>query len=361
MVFLICIGGWTFFGAAFPQTGWDFSQFYIAGALPYDQLYDRAAYEAYANEELAPQGVEYFPPYVRPAVFATPLKALALLSYPAAMAAFFLFQFALFCGSLYLVMRRFDLPVDLLPLFALFYPAMMGIITGQDGHTLALLTLGGFLLLERKRDVQGAILWGLCAYKFNLILWLPLLLLVKGRFKALASMGATGLSLAVASALLAPPGQYLELLRNIESHTVGFFVTNMISMRSLAVAAGIESAFPLLAIALTAAGVIPLRRLPFERGYALAITGSILCAYHVGRYDAVLLLPVFALILSSGPMLGKLLTVCLIVAFPIWVKPMWVAGILVALWFVQVWPLLRPVTSPDPLEASPAGVESGLP
>ena len=68
----------------YSDTGWDFSQFYIAASIPTDSLYDRATYEQFGMDELAPLGVNYYPPYVRPAVFALPLKLLALFSYRSA-------------------------------------------------------------------------------------------------------------------------------------------------------------------------------------------------------------------------------------------------------------------------------------
>ena len=41
----IC-AGWLLFATMFRDTGWDFSQFYLAGSLPSALLYDRAAFEA---------------------------------------------------------------------------------------------------------------------------------------------------------------------------------------------------------------------------------------------------------------------------------------------------------------------------
>ena len=57
---------------------------------------------------------------------------------------------------------------------------------------LALLVLAGFLLLEREQDAMAGAVWALCLYKFNLILWLPLLLLLRGKKLALAAMAGTG-------------------------------------------------------------------------------------------------------------------------------------------------------------------------
>ena len=69
--FLMCCG-WLIFANVFRGTGWDYAQFYIAGSIPIHSIYDRAVFEEFARDELEPQGTSYFPPYVRPAVFALP-------------------------------------------------------------------------------------------------------------------------------------------------------------------------------------------------------------------------------------------------------------------------------------------------
>ena len=338
IVFLILVGVWTSFATHFPPTGWDFPQFYIAGSLPIDQIYDRAEYEAFGSEHLGPLGIEYFPPYVRPAVFAAPLKALTLLPYNWAMWTFFAIQFLCYCATLYLLFQRFGFAFALLPIFALFHPAMFGIVSGQDPHGLTLLVVVGFLLLERGRDVAGGIVWGLCVYKFNLLLWLPVLLLIKGRRGALSSMAATGALLALASVALAPAGEYIALLQTIESYTVSFSAAEMIGLRGLSIRAGFEAAYPILAVLLLALGVVVMKRLPLDCAFALALTGSLLCSYHVNWYDGVLLLPAITLLLAQGSLPAKILSIGLLAAFPLWPKTHWIAAAIVALWALQAIP-----------------------
>ena len=77
--FLMLRGGWLIFANVYRGMGWGFSQFYIAGSILIESLYDRVVFEEFANRELKPLGVNYFPPYVRPAVFALPLGTLAPL------------------------------------------------------------------------------------------------------------------------------------------------------------------------------------------------------------------------------------------------------------------------------------------
>jgi len=50
---------WLLIALRFSQTGWDFTQFYIAAHLPVQSLYDHAAFVAFGEHFLAPIGVKY--------------------------------------------------------------------------------------------------------------------------------------------------------------------------------------------------------------------------------------------------------------------------------------------------------------
>ena len=331
-VFLLVCGGWGIFAKMFPEAGWDFSQFYIAASIPIDSLYDRATYEQFGTDELAPLGVNYYPPYVRPAVFALPLKLLAPLSYRSAERLFFSIQFALYLVTLWLAFRRFDLPWDLIPAFAFFQPALMGIITGQDPHTLALLIFSGFLLLESDRDVAAGLVWALCLYKFNLVLGLPLLLLVRARWKALGAFAVGGAGLAVVSIGLAPVSEYLTLLGAIDKYTTNFTPAQMIGLRGLAHAAEMPLLYPVAALVVAGLSVVAIQRATLRAAFAIAVLGSVLCSYHVNWYDAAILTPCFAYMMSEKRGLLKLLPLALIVILPLWAFLQWIACGLLLLW-----------------------------
>ena len=334
-IFLGICTAWAYFGGIFPETGWDFPQFYIAGSIPIKSLYDQTVFASWGRQALGDLGVDYFPPYVRPAVFSLPLRLLALFPYQAALILFFTFQFVCFCVCLFLVFRRFALPVDLLPIFGLFYPALMGIVTGQDPHVLALLVFAGFLLLEKGRDAAAGAVWALCLYKFNLILWLPLLLIARRRWIALGGFAAVGALLAVASALLSPPESYLALLRNIEQYTIAFSPERMIGLRGLVHQLGWPPLlYPLGCAVLLGLGIPLLRKLPLPEAFQLAVVGSILCSYHVNWYDGVLVMLPLAVALSRGSAVSKALAVILLTLFPLWTMPHFIAATLLVLWIV---------------------------
>jgi len=353
---IVC-GGWLFFAMVFPETGWDFSQFYITAGLPIESIYDRAAFESRGVEQLAPLGVDYFPPYVRPAVFSLPLGPLAFLSYTHALWLFAGIQFLFLCIVLFLLNRRFGLPCEMIPAFMLCYPAMMGIITGQDPHTLLLLVLSGFLLLEKGRDILAGCTLALCLYKFNLILWLPLLLLARRRWTALGSFCAAGVALAAASALLAPPGDYLRLLANIEQYTIAFTPESMIGFRALSVTLGWEPLYFLVSPVLVAVGFPLLRNRPLPEAYMLAIIGSMLCSYHVNWYDGALLLIPIALVRERGSAPAQMLGSVLLAVFPLWVYRPVIASMVALLWVLIAWK--TPRSSEAVLAPSPASVSTG--
>lgn len=332
VVFLLLCGAWGWFATIFPETGWDFSQFYITASIPLSSIYDRAVYEQFAVEALTPLGVDYFPPYVRPAVFALPLKLLAPFSFSAARGIFFAVQFGFFVGTLWLAFRRFHLPWDLLPVFGLFYPALMGIITGQDPHTLAFLAFSGFLLLEKDHDLAAGLVWALCLYKFNLILGLPLLLLVRGRFKALGGFILGGAVLAAVSALLAPPSEYLTLLGSIENYTISFTPDRMIGLRGLAYSWELPWLYPAAALVVLCVSAVLIKRVALPAAFTLAVLGSMLCSYHVNWYDAAVLTPCIAYLMAEAPAPLRILPLVLLVAFPLWAFSFWIACVLTILW-----------------------------
>lgn len=353
-VFLLVCGVWALFAERYPGTGWDFSQFYIAGSIPLDELYDRAAYEQFGEEELAPLGVNYYPPYVRPAVFALPLKLLTALPYRSAERLFFAFQFALYLVTLWLAFRRFDVPPHLLPAFALFKPALMGIITGQDPHTLALLVFCGFLLLERDHDIAAGLAWALCLYKFNLVIGLPLLLLLRARWKALGAFAAGGACLAVASMALAPPDQYLTMLDSVEDYAINFTPAQMIGLRGISYVTDIPWLYPAAALIVAALSLATIRKATLQTAFTIAVLGSILCSYHANWYDAAILAPCIVAMISEKRGLDRTLPLALIGLLPLWSYLQWIAGALLLLWARLVFASRGAAASGEAPEATSA-------
>ena len=290
LVFLGLSSLWLIWAMRFSQTGWDFTQFYIAAHLPVSALYSRSAFVDFGENSLAPLGIHYYPPFVRPAVFALALKPLAVLPYWSAYWVWAAVGFAAYAATLLILFRWLALPNALLPAFAAFMPSQFGIITGQDANVYLLVLVSGLLLVVREKQLVGGCLLALCAYKFNLIIFLPFVLLSKARWKSLSSFGIGTASAALVSAALVAPSEYLALLRTISIHTIGFTPGGI---RGVAVRAGHEGWYYPFALAGAALCVYLIWKLPLVEAFCVAITGALLLSYHVTWYDcALLVLPI---------------------------------------------------------------------
>jgi hypothetical protein len=326
--------GWICCGLALNQTGWDFPQFYIAARAPTHSLYDRAVFEDVARKYVAPAGVKYFPPYVRPAVFSLPLRLLMWPGYRAAFSGWVAVQVAFLVLSVALLWRGFPaIPGIVVGSLGLLFPAMFGLITGQDANTeLVILTLGFTLLCSGRKRAAGLVL-GLAVYKFNLVLLVPVFLLVRRQYTSLLWFSGAAVALATASALLASPASYLELLTHIERYTIGFSPDRMLGLRSLVYAAGAPWLFWIVAPCVAVLAAWAMRVLPMAEAFSVAVLSSLLCAWHAGWYDATLLIfPMMVASRARGATARKLIAAALLIV-PIWIfLPRLSTLLLLALW-----------------------------
>lgn len=330
---LLCVG-WMWIGAAFSQTGWDFPQFYIAAHVPAHALYDRAAFQDFVRTHLAPAGVAYIPPYVRPAVFSLPLRLMMWPPYRTAFLLWAAIQVAFLIASLALLWGRFPrIPALFVGALGFFFPAMFGVITGQDANAqLLLLTLGLALLCAGNGWAAGAVL-GLAVYKFNLVLLVPVFLLVRRQYTALAWFMGTAAALGAASTLLAPPASYVQMLTQIQRYTTGFGPERMLGLRSLAYALGAPNLFWIVAASAVLLAIWAMRVLPLAESFSVAVLTSLLCAWHVNWYDgALLVIPMMVAFRPQAAVWRKVVT-CALLATPIWIFLPRVSTLLVlALW-----------------------------
>ena len=343
LAFAVCCGGWLWLGLASEQAGWDFPGFYIAGNVPLESLYDRAVSYDYGTRQLGPLGVDYYPGYVRPAVFSLLLRAVTWLPFWEAFTVWAAIQFIAYLLAIYLMWRRFRFPIELMVGFGLFYPAMMGIITGQDSAGLALLLTVGLLLLLADKPLAAGLVLALCLYKFNLVVLLPAMLLVKKEFRALGWLCAGGAALAAASALLSPVDQYLDLLRNIPKFTVQYEpARTMIGLRSLSYAAGLPALYYPLAAVAAGFTVWAARRLPLAEAFCAALVGSMLCGFHVAWYDGVCLLIPIGVAMAGPSRAAMIPSTLLLFLFPLWpYSPAIISLLILSFWLVLSWPYLR--------------------
>jgi hypothetical protein len=165
----------------------------------------------------------------------------------------------------------------------------MGIVTGQDILFVALIAIGGLVVLRKGDHFTAGLILGLTVYKYNLLLFIPVLLIVRRSWRALAGWTVTAAILTLASVLIAPPGAYIDLLRTIETYTIGFSAATMISVRGPLFTKA-PSLYPVVAALIVAVAVWAMRRLPLEQAFYTGQLAAVLAGYHVNWYDAALLL-----------------------------------------------------------------------
>lgn len=298
-----------------PQLGWDFPQFYTAANLPIHAIYDPATFRAFGRESLAPLGVVYYPLYIRPAAFALVFRPLALLNYWAAFWMWAAFCLVAYLTSIILLLRSLRLPAYLVPAYAGFFPAIVGLIGGQDACVVLLAVVGAWLLLEQGLDWFAGAMIALCLYKYNLILMLPLLLIAKGRFRAFASFGIGAIILTAISAALASPRAYVNLLIESPKLTPGLWSVGLVGFSQ---AIGQRWCYPLLAVIAFAVCCWLMNRLPMTEAFCVAIVAMLLISPHIAWYDSALLALPIAVIFARSAIAIRIACLAVLVAYPLW-------------------------------------------
>jgi len=159
----------------------DFAQLYTGATLVgTPELYSRSANLAVVQKNLGFTMESVV--YTRPPFYAALLKPLALLSYRVAYAVFSLATLA----SLLWFVVKFSPECSALPFFAaMSIPILTAICGGQDTPFLLAILGSSVLLTRAKREVWAGLALSLLAIKFHLFLFVPVLLLIKRRWRIL--------------------------------------------------------------------------------------------------------------------------------------------------------------------------------
>ena len=276
----------------------DFVADYIGARLAgTPQLYDHAANmrEMYAALHLYVDKC----PYVRAPFYAVFLKPLSWLPYDAA--------HAVFAGAMlasviaFVLMFRRECP-PLAFFTAMSVPLLESFCIAQDSPLLLPIVGVSVLLSRRGRQFAAGAVLALCAIKFHLFLFVPLLVLVKKKWR-MAAGGVAGLAaLAVLGAAvngIDAVSRWLKVMRDPWINPASRIMPNLHGLVAAAQGGVVMEA--VLVIAVVAAFLwLAFRTDNYELLLGVALVSSQLTSYHSTITDDVLLLAAFVLIYGSS-------------------------------------------------------------
>jgi len=235
--------------------------------------------------------------YTRPPFYAALLRPLAALPYRVAYGIFSLLTLT----SILWFVIRFSKECPSLPFFAAFsIPLLTALCNGQDTPFLLAILGGSILLTRRNMEFLAGLVLSLCAIKFHLFLFFPVLLLVKKRWRILGG-AASGIALLAGAGLLVngpdSTWRYLAVLRDPWINPSAAGMPNLHGL--VAVLHGdarIELA--LVAVVLLAFLWITQRSESYEFLFAASLVCGLLVSFHSSVADDVVLFPAF--VMASG-------------------------------------------------------------
>jgi len=272
------------------ERGSDFNQFYSASKLAgTGHMYDWSRLE-----ELELQNGPHPVPFGRLPVYGLLLKPLTALTYNYARVAWLMANLAGLIGfaALWPVRRR----PDAIMMLCWSLPAAILLSTGQDTGLFLFFVTVGLRLLQSNRDFAAGLVFSLCAAKFHLALGIPVFLLARRRWGALAGGLAGGLvQLAISFAAEGRewPTRLLQLSSLSDFSPSPSKMPNLLGLTHWLPYGGAVEA--VLALLVLAAVWIVSRRSALTVGATAAVIGGLLVSHHAYVYDAVLLLPACAL------------------------------------------------------------------
>ncbi len=277
----------------------DFAQLYTGAKLAgTPDLYSRAANLAVVKQSLGFTMESVV--YTRPPFYAALLKPLALLPYRAA---YGVFTLATLASTLWFIVR-FSKENSSLPFFAAMSISVLTALCGGQDTPFLLAILGASILLTRSnKDFWAGVVLSLIAIKFHLFLFVPVLLVVKKRWRILGGGAAgiaalTGIGGMVAG--LESISQYVTVLRDPWINPAATIMPNLHGLVAVLQGGTVLEAV-LITLVLTAFGWMLWKNENYEFLLAAALVCGLLVSFHSGVPDDILLLPVFISVVHTSP------------------------------------------------------------
>ncbi|MFN7997669.1 MAG: glycosyltransferase family 87 protein [Bryobacteraceae bacterium] len=281
-------------GLRAPERGSDWNQFYSASKLAGSgHLYE---YDRIRRLEL--QNGKIAIPFGRAPIYAAILKPLTSLPYATSRAAWL--ALSVLAITLFVVLWPGIPRREACMMLCWSCPLAILLSTGQDTALFLFLVAAALRLLEYQSDFTAGLILSLCGAKFHLGLGIPVFLVARGRWRALAG-GLAGAAVQVGLSFwiegLDWPRQLLRLSSISDFSPSPAKMPNLLGLTHwLTFNPALEAVLAFLA--LVAVWVIARNR-DLHAGAAAAITAGLLASHHSYVYDCVLLLPGIMLALQA--------------------------------------------------------------
>lgn len=250
-------------------------------------------------------GYKSFYPFTYPPDFLLFCGWMRGLGYQAARAAWLLAGLACFAAAGLALFRRRGVPV----LALLASPAaLLCIVLGQSSFFIGALLLGGLAALPR-RPILAGMLFGLLTLKPQMGLLLPVLLLARGDFRAIAAALLTAGALVALSCLALPPELWHAWLTSLPAIQRDYFagganLTIMITPAANFLRLGVPPGLAMAGQAVCALAAAALtwraaRHFSYQAAMATLLAATFLAQPHAYAYDLVTLPAALALALPG--------------------------------------------------------------
>jgi len=276
----------------------DFPQFYLSSRLlGTGHLYDYQAMLAQQRQVLGRTCVTM--PYLRLPYVAVVLAPFSRLPYSIAYALWQALSLAALVFFVWLWPASRPLAIVISCWFA---PAAANFANGQDLAFLILCAAIAAVLVRREKNFAAGLVLALCAAKFHLFLFVPVLIVARRMWRLGAGLTAGGAALLTVSFLAAGwtwPVAWLQSIRSSQANP-NLAKTSLVGLIAQAVHG--PALWVVVGVLIVLAGAIVYRvaqRNSFALGLAAALAAGPLVALHVYMQDYLLVLPLI-LTLASG-------------------------------------------------------------
>ena len=343
----ICAGFFVLFGMRVDPVDNEFFNLYAGATIGPRHLYHPEIFAQFAAS-LHAKVLEARFYYTRMPYFAVLTKPLSWFSFSAAFWIWRGVQAAAIAASVWLWPGRKS---TLTAVALVSLPVVWVVTIAQDVGLVLFFVAAAVALEKRGRRLAAGVVFSLCLSKPHLVIFVPLVMLIRRDFRFLAGavLGASAellLSFAVAPADW--PSQWLSVLANPQMHP---FTYAMPGMRGLAETHAGAVAAVLIAASLAAAVWRRSKDESVAQPVALALAAGVIANLHSYSVDCILLLPAVAMALGSEGLLVRALGFFLATPIPFMMMLSGYAAPLQAAVFALVH--LQAWLPPAPIENKP--------